>query len=123
MEAANHLMMQQPRDNLFDVLRLIMMTCVDKNERLRAGLLCKEIRHSPISDVRVIKSWFERFVFNEQPLPRPERLVNRLQALLEKTDSCADILRTRIIRTVGKPRRNIAAIKRVSDHNAFQYVF
>src|SRR5439155_26704424 len=60
----------------------------------------------------------ERLVLDEQPLIAGELSMQRLQALLEPAAPLPDVGRARIVRSVRKPERDVAALQRPRDRDA-----
>jgi len=103
VEAAEHLLREQPRDDLLDVLRQVMMAGVDEHARLRPRRARQQQRHAPVADVGVIEGGLERLVFDEQPLGRRERRVTGLQPLDEPRAPLPDVGGTGIVGPVREP--------------------
>ena len=103
MEAADHFCMQQPRHDLLDILRLIVMSGIHQHERLWPGVLGQQNSHAPVGDVSVIEGWLERFIFDQQALTGLERCVDFAQPFLKKANTLSNVLSAGIVRTVGKP--------------------
>jgi len=122
MKSPDHAFLEQPSDDLLDVLRLIVVSRIHQDRGLRPGFFGQQIRHSPVGDIGVIEGRFERFVFDQKTLPRLERAMNFPHALCKILDPLADILRTGVIRTVGEPRREIPRTQKVGDFDAIQNV-
>src|SRR4051794_29972824 len=118
MKASDDFVMEQPGDDLFDVLCLIVMPCVHEHICLGTCSFGQEQCHAPISDVRVIEGRLEGFVFDEQSLARMERRMHLLKTLFKITDSLTDVLSPRIIGSVRKPRRDVPATERFRDSDA-----
>src|SRR5260370_15424574 len=122
MKPSNHFVLEEPRDDLLDVLRMIVMPGIHEYECLRPRGSCQEKGHAPIGDVGMVKRWLERLIFNEQPLARPERCVHFFQSFFKIANSTANALRPRIIRTVRKPRRDIPATQRFGNGHTIDNV-
>ncbi len=65
VEAAQHLGVQQPGDDLLYILRLVVMPGIDQHQSLRSGRPGQQQRHTPIGNVGVIEEWLKRFVFDQ----------------------------------------------------------
>ena len=70
VESAEHVLVEQPRDDLLDVLGLIMMAGVDQHLGLRSGRLRQQQGHAPVGDIGMIERRLERLVFDEHRHPR-----------------------------------------------------
>ena len=68
MESAQHVLVEQPGHDLFDVLGLVVMPGVHQNDRLRAGIFGKQKRHAPVGNVGVIERGLKWLVFDQQAL-------------------------------------------------------
>ena len=82
------LLVEQPRDDLLDVLPLVVMARVDEHVGLRPGVAREQQRHAPVGDVGVVEGRLERLVLDEQPL-RPARDVRAPCRALRRTSACA----------------------------------
>ena len=79
-------------------------------------------RHAPIRDIGVVESRLERLVLHQHALISGEGRVRGSQAVDEPVPPFADILCTRIVRTVGEPQRQIAAAQAARDFHAIENV-
>src|SRR6476646_4399914 len=122
MESAHHFLLKEPRNDLLDVLSLVVMTGIDQHHGLGPGLLCKEKCHTPIGDVRMIEGGLEWFVFEKQSLAGFQRAVNFSKGFLKIADSLANILSARIVGTIGEPGGDVSGAKGAGDCDAFEYV-
>src|SRR5438552_14831789 len=120
MKSANHYLMEQPGNDLLNVLGLIVMPGIHEHIRLRTGGPGQEQGHAPISDIRVIERRLKGFVFDQQPLTGPQSPMNFFQSLLKITDPLSNALSPRIIGTIRKPRRDIPAIQGLCDSDAIE---
>src|SRR5215469_365082 len=55
VKSSQHVLREQPRDNLLNVLRLIMMSRIHEHFGLRSSLLRKVHGHPPVGDVGMVK--------------------------------------------------------------------
>ena len=108
VETAQQAGMQQPGDDLLDVLGRVVMSGIDQDPRLRTGDARQVRRHAPVGDVGVIKRRLKRLVLDQQPLRRRQAVVGGAQGLLQPADALADALRAGIVRAVGQPQGDIA---------------
>ena len=122
MEAAQHAGVQQPRHDLLDILRGIVMAGIHQHPGLRASLGGQVRCHAPVGDVGVIKSGLEGLVLDQQPLVGPERAVRARQRLFQPLDPLADALRAGVVRAVGQPQRNVARTQVARDRYRIQHV-
>src|SRR5256884_534692 len=122
MKPAYHLVMEQPGDDLLDVLCLVVMSRIHQHIGLRTGSLGQQQGHAPVRDVSVIERRLEGLVFDQKPLARPEGRMHFLQSLFKIADSLSNALSPGIIRSVRKPGRDVAAIERFRDSNAIENV-
>src|SRR5262245_5946513 len=97
MKTAERPMVEEPSYNLLDVLGLIVMTSVHEHICLRSCVARKQQCHSPIGDISVIKSWFERLIFDQQSLFRVEAGMHFSERLLEPFDPITNTLCSRVI--------------------------
>ena len=93
MKSTKHVVSQKPRNDLLDVLSLVVVSGVHQDLGFRARLFREQQRPAPVCDVRMIERWFERFVFNEHSLTRSKPLVKRRQALFEPSGALPNICR------------------------------
>ena len=122
VEAAQHAGVQQPRHDLLDVLRMVVMAGIDQHASLRAGV-AREVRgHAPVGDVGVIEGRLEGLVFDEQALVGREVVVSGAQRLFKPADALADALRAGIIGAVGQPKRDVARAERLADLDGIEHV-
>ena len=56
---------EKPGDDLLDILRRVMMACIDQYFRLRSRRAAEKQGHSPISNIGVVEGGFEWFVLHE----------------------------------------------------------
>src|SRR5258708_7907096 len=104
MKTAHHAGMQQPGDNLLNILSLIVVSGVYQYVGLRPRITRPPKSHSPVSDISVVESRLERLVLDQQPLRRIQTGVRPLERFFKPSDAIANALRSRIVRPVGKPR-------------------
>src|ERR1035438_6873986 len=104
MESAQHVFREQPRHDLLDVLRLIMMPGIHQHLGLRAGVARHQQRHAPIRDVGVIEGRLERLVLDQQALVRLQIAVRFHKALFEPAPAMPDIGRARIAGAIREPQ-------------------
>src|SRR5947199_10151647 len=71
MKPAYHLVMEQPGDDLLDVLCLVVMSRIHQHIGLRTGSLGQQQGHAPVRDVSVIERRLEGLVFDQKPWARP----------------------------------------------------
>ena len=122
VESAQQVEMQQPRDNLLDVLREVVMAGVDQHEGLRAGRAAQVRRHAPVGNVGVVEGGLEGLVFDEQPLIGRQVLVCGTERVLQPLDALAHGLRAGIVGAVGKPERDIARAETLGDLDGIENV-
>jgi hypothetical protein len=103
VEAAQHVLVEQPCDDLLDVLRRVMVAGVDQHLRTRAGFLGEQQRHAPVGDVGRVERRLKRLVFDEHRLLRAEVPVQRAQRFLKRPLAAADAALAGVIRSVCKP--------------------
>ncbi len=120
VKSAQHSSAQQPGDNLFNVLRLVVVAGVDQHQCLRPGGLGQQQRHAPVGYVGVIEVRFKRFVFDQQSLAGAHGGMRFLERLLKPIDAVPHTLRSRIVRSIRKPGRDIARIQFMCDRDAVQ---
>src|SRR6266403_4724134 len=94
------------------------MTGVDQYFSLWSRGLRQEQRHSPISNIRVIKRRLERLVLHQHPLIRRELCMQSRQPLFKPALAMANIRRPRIVRTVREPQRDVTAPYLLRDPHA-----
>ena len=104
MESAEHLFGEQPRHDLLDVLRQVMMAGVDEHAGVGPGGAGEQQRHAPVADVGVVERGLERLVLHEQSLTWRERAMARLQRFDEPLAPLADVRAPRIVRSVREPQ-------------------
>ena len=92
VEAAEHVLVEQPRDDLLDVLRL------DSGGRCRPApcacgpaALRQQQRHAPVGDVGVIEGGLERLVLDQHALIGAERARARPRASSNQLLALADV--------------------------------
>ena len=119
MKSAKHLLREQPGHDLLDILPLIVMPRIDQHLGLRSGGLRQVQGHAPVGNVSVIEGRFERLVFDEQSLVRRKLTVRFRQCLLKPAFALANVRRPGIVRAIGEPHRDIAAMQLARDLNAF----
>ena len=122
VEPSEHAFVEQPRDDLLDVLRRVVVTGIHQHLRLRARTSRQQQRHAPIGDVGVVEGGLERLVFDEQPPIRIEHRVHVRESLGKETLPRADVRRSRIVGAVGEPERHIARAERTRDLDALDAV-
>src|ERR1019366_4276694 len=120
VKAAKQACVQQPGDNLLNVLRGVVVAGIDKDASLRTGKGGQMGGHAPVGDVGVIEGRFERLVFDQQALLRGQVIVAGAKSLLKPANAAADALGAGIIRAVGKPQRYVARIEALADLDAVQ---
>src|SRR5580700_2457906 len=96
-----------------------MMAGVDQNLRLRAGGAGERRGHAPIGNVSVIEGGLERLVLDQHALVRRKLAMRFAQAFFKKTFSLPDVGGARIVRSVGEPQADVAAIEVPCDGDAF----
>src|SRR5580704_4585160 len=104
MKSREHVVGEQPRNNLLDILRLIMMSGIDENFCARAGGTREKERHSPIADIRVIKRRLERFVFHEHALIAGQTAMKFRESFLEPFSAVTNICSAGIVGAVREPK-------------------
>jgi len=122
MEAAEHFQVEQPGDNLLDILRLIMVAGIDENESLGAGRAGEFERHAPVGDIGVVEGGFEGLVFDKQPLVGGEGSVGLAEYLFHPNDAIEDALGAGVVRAVGDPGRDVACVEALGDFDAIEQV-
>ncbi|SPE38951.1 hypothetical protein SBA3_300009 [Candidatus Sulfopaludibacter sp. SbA3] len=122
MEAAQHVQIQQPRHNLFDILRLVVVARIHQHFRARAGIAGELQRHAPVGDIGVVERRLEGLVLHQHALIAGELPVGGAQAIHEPLAAMTDILRAGIIGPIGEPQRKVAASQPLGDFHAIQKV-
>ena len=117
VEAAQHVFVQEPGDDLLDVLGVVMVAGVDEDFRAWARLLRQQQRHPPVGDIGGVESGFERFVFDEHRLLRTQLGVECAQGFFETLFARTDAALAGIVRAVGKPQRETIAADRLTDRH------
>ena len=84
--------MEQPGDDLLDILGLIVMTGVHQNVSLWTRLARQQERHSPVGNVSVIERGLERLVLHQQTLFGIESGVDFFQCFLKPSNSVSNTL-------------------------------
>ncbi len=103
MEASDHPVMEQPGDDLLNILGLIVMTGVHQHVSLWTGRACQQEGHSPVGNISVIERGLERFVLDQETLFGIQSGVDLFQCFLEPSNSVSNTLAAGIVRAVGKP--------------------
>ena len=103
VETAQESGVEQPSDDLLDVLRGIVMPGIDQHAGLRPSQAREVGGHAPVGDIGVIKSRLEGFVFDEQPLLWRQMVVAGAQGFLEPADALAHALCAGIVGAIGHP--------------------
>ncbi len=111
VESAQHLFVEQPRHDLLDVLRQVVVAGIDQHLGLRPGLARQQQRPSPVRHIGVVERGLERLVFHQHPLLRAQGRMHRRQTLFEPALTLADVGGARVVRTVGKPQRQVARLQ------------
>ena len=122
VESAEQVGVQQPRDNLLDVLREIVMAGIDQDTRLRAGLAAQVRRHAPVGNIGVIEGGLKGLVLDEQVLIGSEMVVRCAERVSSQTMRSADALRAGVVGSVSKPKRNIARAETLGDLDGIEHV-
>src|SRR5580658_10526527 len=73
VESAQQVCVQQPGDNLFNVLRGVVVAGVDQDAGLRSGCARQMGGHAPVGNIGVIESRLKGLVFDQQALVRSQR--------------------------------------------------
>jgi hypothetical protein len=68
VESAQHPGMQQPRHNLLDILRVVVVAGIHQHARLRPRLPRQVACHAPIGNIGVIERRLKRLVLHQQTL-------------------------------------------------------
>ena len=97
------LVVQEPSNDLLNILRRVVMAGVDQTPAPADRLRGRRERHPPIGNIRVVEGRFERFVFDQQPLLRIQAAVDFLERLFEPHNALADALCPRIVGAVREP--------------------
>ncbi len=97
VESAEQAGVEQPGNNLLDVLRGIMVAGIDQNASLRAGDAREVGGHAPVGNIGVIEGGLEGLVFDEQALVRGQAVMRGAQGLLKPADALAHALRAGIV--------------------------
>ena len=118
VEAAEHVFIEQPRDDLLDVLRKVVMAGVDQHLGLRAGLFRGEEGHPPVGEVGLIEGGFEGLVFDQQDLLRREVAVGFLEGGFEAVLAGADAVLAGVVGAIGEPQRDRLAAGLLAELDA-----
>ena len=120
VETTQHVLAQQPRHNLFDILSLVMVPRIHQHLRLWPGVARENQRHAPIAQVRVVEIRLERLVFHQHPLLGGKVRMRLLQPLGKPLLTVANGSCPRIARTIREPERDVLAARLLADLDALQ---
>ncbi len=115
VEAAEKAGVEEPGDDLLDVLRGIMMAGIDQNAGLGTGDAGEVGGHAPVGDIGVIEGGLEGLVFDEQALIGSEAVMRGAQGFFHPDDALAHALGAGIVGAVGHPHGDIARAERLGD--------
>ena len=105
VKTAEHVLVEEPREDLFDILGVVMRAGIDEHLRARAGPSREEKPHAPVGDVGSVERVLERFVFDQHRLLRTELLVERTEGIFERLLTGANAALAGIVRAVGEIER------------------
>src|ERR1700730_2667585 len=120
METSEHPFVQQPGNNLLDVLSDVVMAGINQNFCPQTNLLCYDVGHAPIRQVGMIKGWLERLVFDQHHLVRIQSRGNFGKTLGHYSFAPSNICLARVVGTVSKPERKIFTAYFFCDLNAIE---
>ena len=120
MKTPQHVFAQQPGDDLFDILGLVVMARVNQDLGLRPRRTSQQQRHPPVRNVSVIKGRLEWLIFQQQALLRRKMSMTLPQAFLEALAPISHMGCARIIGTVRKPQRDVSATYLLANFDALE---
>ncbi len=122
VESAKHLLVDQPGDDLLDVLGQVVVAGVHQHLGLRAGGFGVEEGHAPVGDVGVVEGRFKGLVLHQHGHARRHGLVHLAKAVGEALLAGPDVVLPGIVGAVGEPQREVLAARGLADGHAVQAV-
>ena len=103
MKAAQHVEFEQPGHDLFDILRLVVVSRIHQYLGARPGGLGKQQGHAPVRDISVIEGRLEGLVLHQHALVACETLMGGLEPLFKPAAAVAHVLGAGVIGSVPEP--------------------
>ena len=122
VEAAEHVEIEEPGYDLFDVLRGVVVAGIDEDLCLWTGGAGEFEGHAPIRNIGVIESGFEGLVFDQEALIGGQGLVCAAQVFYEPGFAATNILGAGIVGAIGEPEGDVAAFDFSGDVDAVENV-
>ena len=122
VEAAQHVLAEQPGHDLLDVLALVVVAGVHQHLGVRAGALAQHVGHAPIGDVGGVKGRFEGLVFDQHAHVAAHLGVDHAQPLVKPLLAGADGACAGVAGPIGEPQREVAGAALFLDLDAVQNV-
>ena len=115
VESAEHVLVEEPGDDLLDVLCVVVVAGVDEDFGLGTGGFGKQESHAPVGNVCVVEGRLEGLVFDQEALGGSELGVGGGEAFGEPVDALADGLGAGVVGAVGHPEGDVAGAELAGD--------